>query len=338
MDEKSGGTDSAAPAHSFSDEERDRRAKGEFVMWWGGLREPQQWHDKYPNQPDDPFDLDAIDFTPILDAADGIADLLRRCCAEKGDEYTGSTAGTIAHQLLVNAADEAESLSRLLDKAHLLAPEFEVDAPDAVAPDAPLRLSGLEASGSVPRSKRMRLRTARPAMFVKDAILFALVILRLSNQGRYAETFGGTAKVAGDYSTRLAGAISALRRWLPAIVSTAGTSEPATGKGGVSPVDTARPAEVIDTARLPKRSNRRTEWGEGPAKWITVTQAAKISGIAKGAISRAVDRKELKGTGRGRKRRICPADLSRWQLEKAERPPVNENAAKIRDKLRRLPD
>lgn len=70
--------------------------------------------------------------------------------------------------------------------------------------------------------------------------------------------------------------------------------------------------------------------------WVTVSAAAKISGIAAGVISRAVTSKELKGKGTGRKRRICPADLTRWQLERSKRPEPRENQEKVTERLRRI--
>ena len=76
---------------------------------------------------------------------------------------------------------------------------------------------------------------------------------------------------------------------------------------------------------------------ESPS-WITVTVAAKISGIDKGIISRAVDSKKLKGKGKGRNRRICPADFTRWQAERAERPEQLESEESIRKKLRNSSD
>lgn len=93
-------------------------------------------------------------------------------------------------------------------------------------------------------------------------------------------------------------------------------------------------ANETATAKKPKRS---TEGGKGRAKWLRVSEAARVTGADKGVISRAVDNGKLKGKGIGRKRRICPADLSRWQLARANRPESKEDGEKVREKLRRLP-
>ncbi len=62
---------------------------------------------------------------------------------------------------------------------------------------------------------------------------------------------------------------------------------------------------------------------------LTVTQAARIAGCNAGEISRAAHSGSLKSNGqKGRQRRIDPADLSRWQLRRAERKePVESNDA-----------
>ncbi|MBI2481515.1 MAG: helix-turn-helix domain-containing protein [Planctomycetia bacterium] len=102
------------------------------------------------------------------------------------------------------------------------------------------------------------------------------------------------------------------------------------------------PAEPASTSPILKKSEHSTEPGQvreaESTSWITVTEAAKVTGANRGVISRAVDKKELKGKGKGRKRRICPADLTRWQLARANRPEPQESDAMVKEKLRRLPD
>jgi hypothetical protein len=76
--------------------------------------------------------------------------------------------------------------------------------------------------------------------------------------------------------------------------------------------------------------------GNGEQQWLTVKQAATISACDPGVISRAVDAGQLKSNGKKRKeRRIDAADLSRWQLKRAERDSAVESEASIERKLQR---
>lgn len=53
-------------------------------------------------------------------------------------------------------------------------------------------------------------------------------------------------------------------------------------------------------------------------RWITVTQASRISGINVGVISRAVDEGAIQSNGlKGKQRQIDSADFNRWQLDRA---------------------
>jgi hypothetical protein len=58
------------------------------------------------------------------------------------------------------------------------------------------------------------------------------------------------------------------------------------------------------------------------AGWISVAQAAQISGINPGVISRAADAGQLRSNGKkGKgKRKIDALDFTRWQLERIKRP------------------
>jgi excisionase family DNA binding protein len=70
--------------------------------------------------------------------------------------------------------------------------------------------------------------------------------------------------------------------------------------------------------------------------WLTVSQAAKLSGIDKGTISRLVDRGDVKSNGEtGRKRRIDSADFSRYLLQRSESPERAESDEAVERKLRK---
>jgi hypothetical protein len=61
-------------------------------------------------------------------------------------------------------------------------------------------------------------------------------------------------------------------------------------------------------------------------QWLRVTDAARASGTTTGIVSRAVDTGALKGNGlKGRNRRVDGADLTRWQLARANRGEPNES-------------
>jgi excisionase family DNA binding protein len=75
--------------------------------------------------------------------------------------------------------------------------------------------------------------------------------------------------------------------------------------------------------------------GQKPAEhthWLTVSEAAFLSAISKGVISRLADAGTLKSNGKTRRdRRIDSADLNRYQLEslnRADQPESNEAVAK----------
>jgi len=67
-----------------------------------------------------------------------------------------------------------------------------------------------------------------------------------------------------------------------------------------------------------------------PHRWITVSEAERITGCNRGIISRAVDGNELKGNGKsGRARRIDAVDLARWQLQRVEGTEPGESNAEV---------
>jgi hypothetical protein len=70
--------------------------------------------------------------------------------------------------------------------------------------------------------------------------------------------------------------------------------------------------------------------------WPTVTEAARVVGCNPGIVSRAVNSGKLKSNGKqGSERRIDPADLTRWQLERAATPEPVESDATVQRKLDR---
>lgn len=76
---------------------------------------------------------------------------------------------------------------------------------------------------------------------------------------------------------------------------------------------------------------------EPESEWWTVTAAAKIAGVEKGTISRAVNASKLKSNGKaGRERLIDAADLTRWTHERLSKPASDDlSDAAVRRGLRR---
>jgi hypothetical protein len=73
--------------------------------------------------------------------------------------------------------------------------------------------------------------------------------------------------------------------------------------------------------------------------WLTVSKAARVAGCNPGEISRAVTSGKLKSNGEsGRLRRIDAADLSLWQLRRAEREEPTESDEAVERKLKRRGD
>jgi hypothetical protein len=79
--------------------------------------------------------------------------------------------------------------------------------------------------------------------------------------------------------------------------------------------------------------------GSGESKWITISQAQRISSINKGTISRAADSKEIRTNGEmGRLRLLDSADFNRWHLERIDKPERQESDQHIQEKMRRYND
>jgi hypothetical protein len=74
---------------------------------------------------------------------------------------------------------------------------------------------------------------------------------------------------------------------------------------------------------------------ETPGRWLTISDAARVSGINKGIISRAADAGELRDNGKTeRARRIDALDFIQWQLKRAKAEPA-ENAATVERLVRK---
>jgi hypothetical protein len=81
------------------------------------------------------------------------------------------------------------------------------------------------------------------------------------------------------------------------------------------------------------------EEGEHPhAKWLTVTEAARVSGANRGTISKQATAGKLRSNGMdGPERLIDPIDLARWTLERSQRPEPRESNQHV-ERLLRRPD
>ncbi|OAI39421.1 hypothetical protein AYO40_05780 [Planctomycetaceae bacterium SCGC AG-212-D15] len=94
-------------------------------------------------------------------------------------------------------------------------------------------------------------------------------------------------------------------------------------------VERQRPVPARKYSKLGKRPTR------GTARWVTVTEAAQASGCSRGQITRAADKGSLKSNGKkGPARLIDPADLTRWQLRRAEQKNPVETHDTVAKKLR----
>jgi len=73
-----------------------------------------------------------------------------------------------------------------------------------------------------------------------------------------------------------------------------------------------------------------------PNRWLTVSEAAQISGCNKGIITKAVNDGKLKGNGlTGRERRIDGVDFNRWQLERAGKSEPSESDEAVKKLVRK---
>jgi len=83
------------------------------------------------------------------------------------------------------------------------------------------------------------------------------------------------------------------------------------------------------------RERERGHTGHTQKLWVTVTEAATVAGVDKGAISRAVEGGKLKGNGeRGRLRRIDSVDLTRWILERSHRSEPAESDEYVKRRMK----
>jgi hypothetical protein len=88
--------------------------------------------------------------------------------------------------------------------------------------------------------------------------------------------------------------------------------------GLVEQLDRA-PLSVIAARDIRSPDDRETTW-------LTVTEAARVTGVNTGVITHAADAGQLKSNGKqGRARRIDPAGLTRWQLERANKKEPEES-------------
>jgi excisionase family DNA binding protein len=70
--------------------------------------------------------------------------------------------------------------------------------------------------------------------------------------------------------------------------------------------------------------------------WLTVSEAAALSGINKGTISRLVNRGDVKSNGKKRRnRRIDSADFNRYLLKRPENPESAESNEAVERRLRK---
>jgi hypothetical protein len=84
-----------------------------------------------------------------------------------------------------------------------------------------------------------------------------------------------------------------------------------------------QPAESSDERRLePKTEGNPKDCATGPnpsPTYITLAEAASISAMNRGVISRAIDAGQLKSNGlKGRGRKVDAADFSLWQIRRAK--------------------
>jgi hypothetical protein len=99
---------------------------------------------------------------------------------------------------------------------------------------------------------------------------------------------------------------------------------------------TAERAGEVAAGRCRSEDESGNSAAEEPARWLTVTQASRLTGCNPGVVSRAVDAGELQGNGKtGRGRRIDAVGLSRWQLARAGKPEPSESTEAVEQKVRK---
>jgi hypothetical protein len=78
------------------------------------------------------------------------------------------------------------------------------------------------------------------------------------------------------------------------------------------------------------RDSQRVPPADEPGRWLTVSEAERITGVNKGTIARAVDAGTLKSNDlKDRERRVDAVDLARWALERAGKPEAPESEAAV---------
>jgi hypothetical protein len=81
-----------------------------------------------------------------------------------------------------------------------------------------------------------------------------------------------------------------------------------------------------DLSGVPNGPSEVAELDEGRKRWLTVSEAEKVSSIPKGTISKAASNNELLTNGKkGRGRRIDALDLNRWKLARSSKPEREES-------------
>jgi excisionase family DNA binding protein len=127
-------------------------------------------------------------------------------------------------------------------------------------------------------------------------------------------------------------------------------SADATRTGGPMPATEAHSSDTSSTGHFSPPSGNSRDTGatgspgtssESPAAsnnkpWLTVDEAACVSGIHKGTISRLANKGDLKSNGEKRlKRRIDSADLNRYQLERVKKAGPSESDEAVERKLKK---
>jgi hypothetical protein len=70
-------------------------------------------------------------------------------------------------------------------------------------------------------------------------------------------------------------------------------------------------------------------------QWLTVSQAASVSGLSKSLISKAATAGDLVSRGHGRQRRISPASLTKFQLLRDASSRIEETVKQVEAKFKR---
>lgn len=83
-------------------------------------------------------------------------------------------------------------------------------------------------------------------------------------------------------------------------------------------------------------NEKQSDAAENADRWMKFVDAEQISGINRGNINRAADRREIEDNGlKGRDRRIDRASFTRWQEQQAKRPERAESAEAVNKMLSR---